>query len=283
MPELPEVETIRKDLKTRILNKKILKVEIFDKKIADNNVKKIVNSFFVSAERIGKLLYFGLSNDKFLLIHLKMTGQLILRPRNKKVIAGGHEQKGMETDNLPNKHTRVIIYIDTAGELFFNDLRRFGYVKVVDEKEMEIIKNKFGVEPLKKEFNFNNLKNIFKNKKANVKALLLNQSLIRGIGNIYADEILFRSKISPLREGGRLKEREIKEILKSSRYIIKEAIKKRGTTFSDYKDAKGNKGNYFPFLKVFGRKGEKCLDCGAVIVKIKTAGRGTHYCPRCQK
>jgi formamidopyrimidine-DNA glycosylase len=283
MPELPEVETIRKDLEKRILNKKILKIKIFDKKIANNNIKKIVNSFFVSINRIGKLLYFGLSNNKFLLVHLKMTGQLILKPKNKALVSGGHEQKGMETDKLPNKHTRVIMYIDKVGELFFNDLRRFGYVKVVDKKELGIIKNKFGIEPLKKEFNFDNLKKIFKDRKSNVKSLLLNQSLISGIGNIYADEILFRSKISPLRKGGDLSLKEIREIYKASEYIIKKAIIKRGTTFSDYKDAKGEKGNFSKFLKVFGKKGEKCSRCGSEIKKIKLNGRGTHYCEKCQK
>jgi formamidopyrimidine-DNA glycosylase len=291
MPELPEVETIRSDLKLEILNKKIDKIEILDKKvIGKNNRKEYYNLEALKITKIdrqGKLLAFILSNNKYLLIHLKMTGQLVLKS-NKDIIAGGHsfsvkDKNSAIGNDLPNKHTRFIIYFSNNKILFFNDIRRFGYVNLVDRNKWLEIKSTYGPEPLKKEFSLVKIESIFANRKALIKAILLNQKLISGLGNIYVDESLFLSKIDPRREAGSLKEEEIKRLFKAIEKVIKDAIKYRGTTFSDYVDSKGRVGNFSNRLKVFGRQGQNCYKCNNLIKKIKVAGRGTHTCDNCQK
>ncbi len=285
MPELPEVETIKNDLRKKILNKKIVSFSV-EKNSARNGVKdfsqKLVGSKLTDIDRIGKLLIFKIGKkDDFLLIHLKMTGQLIYVFK-KEVVAGGHSLgKALE---LPNKYTRAIFGFAGTSKLFFNDLRRFGYLELVDKNRLEKVKSRFGIEPLKSDFKFVDFKNIFKDKKAPVKAILMDQSKIAGIGNIYADEILFEAGIMPKRAAGSLSEDELKRVFKACGSVLKKAIKYRGTTFSDYLDADGKMGNFTSFLKVYGRKeGEKCLDCPGIIRKMKIGGRSTKYCEGCQK
>lgn len=291
MPELPEVETIRSDLKLEILNKKIEKIEILDEKVIGKDSKKryynLKNLKIVEIDRQGKLLAFLLSNNKYLLIHLKMTGQLVLKS-NKDVIAGGHpfsvKDKGRAIGStLPNKHTRFVIYFNNNKTLFFNDIRRFGYVSLVDKDKWLEVKSTYGPEPLKKDFSLAKLEDTFANRKALIKAILLNQKLISGLGNIYVDEALFLAKIDPRREARSLKKQEIERLFKAIVKVIKEAIKYRGTTFSDYVDSKGKAGNFSTRLKVFGRQGQSCYNCGNLIKKIKVVGRGTHICDNCQK
>jgi len=287
MPELPEVETIKKDLSILIINKKIKKIEISLKRIVKHDpkvfAKILVGNKFTRIERIGKLLIFGLANyKKYLLIHLKMTGQLIYQ-KNDKIIPGGHSDN-IEIEKLPNKFTRVIFNFFDGSKLFFNDARTFGYLKIVDEKELESVKNRFGIEPLTEKFKLVDFEKIIKSRKTNIKAVLLNQQLISGIGNIYADEILFLAKVKPDREANKLIKKEIKNIFEATGKIIKNAIKYRGTTFNDYLDANGNKGNFVKFLKVYQKEGSMCLVCKKEkIKKAKVAGRGTRYCPECQK
>ena len=185
---------------------------------------------------------------------------------------------------LPNKHTRAIFYFSGGGKLFFNDLRKFGYLKLVKKDELlEILKNNYGPEPLTPEFNFENLKNILHNRRISIKAALLNQKLVSGLGNIYVDETLFASKILPTRIANEVNPEEIKRLVKEANRIIKKAIDYRGTTFSNYVDSTGKKGNFSQFLQVYGRGKEKCLVCGQPLSKVKLAGRGTHYCKNCQK
>ena len=286
MPELPEVETIRKDLSRLIINKKINKVQVSLERIVKPNAKIfsniLVNNKFTRIERVGKLLIFKLERGKkYLLVHLKMTGQLIYQ-KNKKIIAGGHSDNS-EINKLPNKFTRVIFKFFDGGELFFNDVRTFGYLKIVEQKELEKIKSKFGIEPMTENFRFEDFEKIIKMRKTNIKAILLNQQLISGIGNIYADEILFSAKIRPNRIANTLNKKEIKNTFDATGKITKNAIKYRGTTFNNYLDANGNKGNYVKFLKVYQREGEKCEKCRSIIKKTKVAGRGTRYCPKCQE
>jgi formamidopyrimidine-DNA glycosylase len=291
MPELPEVETIRFDLKLEILNKNIEKIEILDKKVIGKDSKKryynLKNLKIIDIDRQGKLLAFILSNNMYLLIHLKMTGQLVLK-NNKDIIAGGHPFSNKDIssaigNSLPNKHTRFVIYFSNKKTLFFNDIRRFGYVSLVNKKEWLRIKSTYGPEPLKEEFSLSKFQDILQVRKAPIKAILLNQKLISGLGNIYVDESLFEANIDPRREAKLLKKEEINNLFKSIKKVIKEAIKYRGTTFSNYVDSKGRAGNFSNRLKVFGRQGQNCLNCGRVIKKIKVAGRGTHICENCQK
>ncbi|MCK4525028.1 MAG: bifunctional DNA-formamidopyrimidine glycosylase/DNA-(apurinic or apyrimidinic site) lyase [Candidatus Andersenbacteria bacterium] len=300
MPELPEVETIKNDLREKILNKKIKEVDLRLKKIVKSSVKSFVldleGNKFTNIKRRGKLLIFSVetrqclvSTTKYLLIHLRMTGQLIYQ-KGKEITAGGHSDGGRDEalsrlyNDLPNKHTHIIFHFSDKSQLFFNDLRRFGVAKIVNKKELEKITNSFGVEPLEKDFSLKIFRDLIKNKNGNAKAFLLNQKYIAGIGNIYADEILFEAKILPSRKINSLDLKEIKKIYQAIRKILKKAVKYRGTTFYSYTDARGQKGNFTKFLKVYKRGKKKCLRCKkGVIQKVKIAGRGTRYCNRCQK
>lgn len=285
MPELPEVETIKRDLNKRILNKNIREVKVskprivkgsiqtFKKNLKGNSVKKI--------DRVGKLLIFVLKKaDKYWLVHLKMTGQLIYMTKGK-IIPGGHNYPKIE--KLPNKFSHIVITFSDKSKLFYNDIRQFGYMKVVNKRELEGILSSFGPDPIKNRFNKGDLLRIMENRKTNIKAFLMNQKNIAGIGNIYADEILFDAKIKPTRKIGSITKVEKGKLYFSIGKILKKAIEKRGTTFSNYVDGKGNKGNFTNYLKVYQREGEKCYGCGKKIKRIKIAGRGTHYCANCQR
>jgi len=284
MPELPEVETIKNDLRKAILNKTIAEVEIKDKKAIKSDLtdflSRLKNNYFKDILRVGKLLAFQFKGGGYLLIHLKMTGQLIFCDK-KKCIAGGHDLPKVE--NHPAKFTRVVFKFKNNSKLYFNDMRRFGYLRIVENDNFKKIKEAYGVEPISKEFDLKNFKKTIQGKKKNIKAVLMDQSLIAGIGNIYADEVLFEAGIMPTRPAGRLSEKEQKEIFKAIKIILKRAIKHRGTTFSDYLDAKGEKGNFTRFLRVYGRAGKKCYKCRGIVKKIKIGGRGTSFCPKCQK
>lgn len=289
MPELPEVETIKNDLRQKILKKKIKKVDLRLKKIVKSSKKSFAldleENKFTNIKRRGKLLIFDLSQkNKCLLIHLRMTGQLIYQ-KDKEIIAGGHS----DNDNnnildLPSKHTHIIFHFSDKSQLFFNDLRRFAVVKIVNKNELEKITSNFGVEPLGKDFSLKVFKNIIESKNGNIKAFLLNQKYIAGIGNIYTDEILFEAKVLPDRKTDSLKKEEVKKIFQAIKKILKKAVKYRGTTFNAYIDARGQKGNFTKFLKVYKREGKKCLRCKkGIIQKIKIAGRGTRHCNKCQE
>lgn len=303
MPELPEVETIKNDLKQKILRKKIKRVDLRLKKIVKSSTKNFVlnlkGNSFQKIKRRGKLLIFSvvetrqclysINANKYLIIHLRMTGQLVYQEGGK-ITAGGHSDNRTDEalphlyNNLPNKYTHLIFYFSDNSKLFFNDLRRFGVVKIVNEKELKKILTNFGAEPLSKNFSLKIFKDLIKNKKKNIKAFLLNQKYVAGIGNIYADEILFEAKILPSRKIDSLKDKEIKKIYQAIKKILKKAVSYRGTSFNDYVDADGRKGGFLKLLKVYGREKEKCLRCKkGVIQKVKIAGRGTRYCDQCQK
>ncbi|MBU1203045.1 bifunctional DNA-formamidopyrimidine glycosylase/DNA-(apurinic or apyrimidinic site) lyase [Patescibacteria group bacterium] len=286
MPELPEVETIRRGLQKKIINKKIVNIEVIKPKLIRNKMdyflNTLKNNYIFDIDRVGKLLIFNLAKDDlYLLVHLKMTGQLIY-VLGDSYLAGGHNFP--QVDNLPNKYSHIIIRFSDNSHLFFNDLRQFGYWQIVDKNQRQKIENKYGLEPGKENFKWSEFKKIFNKRKGVLKAILLNQQIISGIGNIYADEICFRAKILPDRTVDTLTESEIKILYQACQYIINKAIVNRGTTFSDYRDSDNQKGNFVRFLKVYGRAGKKCLRCKKEdIKKIKLAGRGTHYCPNCQK
>ena len=248
--------------------------------------KVLVASSLEVIRRRGKLLIFVFSNKVYLLIHLKMTGQLIFQKKSH-LIAGGHSfskkspEKAMG-GSLPNKFTRLII--DFSGSrLFFNDIRRFAYAKLTDEEGFKKVEKKFGIEPLTANFKIKNFRDVLKNRNTSIKAILLNQGLIAGLGNIYVDESLYLSAIDPRRKAKDLSKKEEERLFLNISRVLKKAIDKRGTTFSDYTDSQGNKGNFSSELKIYGKKGQKCEICGVIIEKIKLVGRGTHFCPKCQK
>ena len=298
MPELPEVETIRRDLVKVILKKEIVELKLNDTKVLKNTkvyfIKSLLGRRIVDISRKGKLLIFKISksgkekDNNFLLVHLKMTGQLILLSAKQKVV-GGHSLSEESFEKsvggpLPNRHSRAEIIFASGARLFFNDMRRFGYLQIIGSDKLNKIKsNNYGPEPLSPELDLDYLSKILNNRTSNVKAILLNQKLIAGLGNIYVDEALFLAGIRPTRQGKSIKLSEKNNLLKSINRVIEKALKNRGTTFNNYVDSSGKKGNFSRLLQVYGRRGEPCYKCQNEILKIRLAGRGTHYCAKCQK
>ena len=286
MPELPEVETVRRGLNKNVLNKEIINIKILKPKLIKNDLEKfreiLVGRSFANIDRIGKLLIFKLEKEKFMLVHLKMTGQLIFQAGNNKVM-GGHLNPDSDQE-FPNKFSHIIFDFGNGVNLFYNDMRQFGYLKIVDKEEVARIKEKYGIEPGKDNFTWAKFREILGKKgKMTLKSFLLNQQLISGLGNIYVDEACFRSKILPMRKISTLTKKEKENLFKNIDEIIREAISMGGTTFRNYRDALGGKGNFTDKLQVYGLEKNPCKICGTIIEKIKFNGRGTHYCPNCQK
>ena len=286
MPELPEVETIKRELDKILQGKTISGVEIlWPKTVSPTTVIKftkiVTGKKIVNLERRAKMLIVHLNNKISLIIHLKMTGQLIFVPKSGEIISGGHPTNNIQT---PGQHTRLIFHFKDKSNLYFNDLRKFGWVKILDEKLKKYIDIEIGVEPLSKDFTLNIFRKILeKYPNRTVKQILLDQHLIAGIGNIYADESAFLSRILPMRKINTLTKKEMTDLHKNIIAILKSSIQKKGTSSRNYLRSNGQKGGFVPYLMVYGRKGETCKRCGAKIIKIKHAGRGTHYCPKCQK
>jgi len=271
MPELPEVETIRKDLAKLIIGKKILDVETSSPKQVKPSLevvkKAVVGAKIKKVSRRAKLLQIFLDNGQILAIHLKLTGRLLLR------------KKGDLFDNWQ----RVTIHLTENLELRLADLRKFGWIKLVkDEKELSKILSEFGPEPMT-DLDLPTFKKILKSSRRPIKIILMDQSKISGIGNIYAVEALFLAKVDPRRPANKLKETESKRLLVSIEKVLKAGIRYRGASDQYYLDALGRKGNYQKHFLVYKRIGEKCFDCPGKIIRISLGGRGTFFCPHCQK
>jgi len=295
MPELPEVETLRRELVSAVKDKTIKLVTIkVPKMVKPLSVakfqQKIKNKKILGIDRRAKVLVLELSGDLFLLIHLKLTGQLIYQKSeirdqksDAKLIFGGHPQSG-GLDNLPNKFTHIIFEFTDGSKLYFNDLRKFGWMRLVDQRSRDQLVKEFGVEPLEKEFTlkkFQDILNRYPNRK--IKQILLDQSLIAGLGNIYVDESCFCAGILPMRVVKKIKPVEAKKLYQCIGKILKLAISKKGTSANTYIQLDGEPGGMRPYLKVYRRKGEQCKRCKGVIEKIQLNGRGTHFCKECQK
>lgn len=312
MPELPEVETIVRDLNLKIKNLKILNVwtdwpKYFSPKSrsssggklskSQNEFKKcIVKRKIIKIRRRGKNILINLSGDYILLIHQKMTGHMLYGSwMKRKKFKGSLDEKWEKEKWIPNppkgnlldsknKFIRLIFFLDNGKMLALSDLRRFAKVLLGTKQEvlnLEDMKN-LGPEPLEKEFTYKNFAKRAKTRKGKIKPVLLNQSFIVGIGNIYADEILYRAKIHPLSRIEKLKTAQLKKIYQAIKKILTDAVKARGSSIDDFRDASGKEGRYAKKLKVFQRTGKKCPK-GHIIEKIKLAGRGTHFCPKEQK
>jgi len=274
MPELPEVETIKNQLNHLITNKKIVDVKILLPKIIKLSAVKfkkiIIGTKIKRLNRRAKILAIELNNGWTMLIHLKMTGQLIFTPAS---------------CAIENKYTHVIFKFSDKSQLIFNDLRQFGYVKLVKTEELSnfFLKEGIGPEPLEKDFILADFQAILTKKpNARIKQFLMDPKNLAGIGNIYADEILFFAGVHPLRQAKSLKDNDIKKIFKGIKDILELAIKLRGTSSNDYLDAFGQKGKFAARLKVYGKKGKRCVKCKGVIEKIKVGGRSASFCPTCQ-
>ncbi len=287
MPELPEVETIRRELIKVLVGKKITHVEVLKRKaIQSASVsfeKSLVGKKIESIDRIGKLLIIDIGHNKFLLIHLKMTGQLIYKSKDK-IIEGGHSLTAARITEFPPRYSWVTWTFVDGSKLYFSDMRQFGYVKIVDIKTKEKLASAYGPEPLTKDFTLGSFIKILEDKKAPIKSLLLNQNLIAGIGNIYADESCFAARIFPGRKSCTLTKEEIIRLFNSINVILKKAIKYKGTTFKSFRTLSGRKGNFLDFLQVYQRDGKNCFRCAVgIIANKKIAGRSSRYCPVCQK
>jgi formamidopyrimidine-DNA glycosylase len=285
MPELPEVEIVRRGLAKVLIGQEIARVEVRESKSTGNDKKfarSLVGRTITGIDRIGKLLIFTLDQaDTYLLAHLRMTGQMILTS-GKKMVGGGHTLSQQDLD-LPGRQTRLVFYFRSGATLFFNDQRKFGYIKRATAAEVARAKAKFGPEPLAPELTLEYFTNLFTGRKTTIKALLLDQSRIAGLGNIYVDEACFRAGVRPSRRADTLSKSEREQLWHAVQEVIKESIAHRGTTFYSFADASGKKGNFSDRLRVFNRTGQPCLSCGGEIKKTRVAGRGTHYCATCQK
>ena len=269
MPELPEVETVKETLKKRLLKQRITSVKIlYDGIIATdiNSFKKnIVNQEIINITRRGKFLIFELT-DFYLVSHLRMEGKYFIKSINDEI----------------NKHEHIIFYFDDFT-LRYHDTRKFGKMYLVDKDKLNIDTplSKLGYEPWDKALNSKYLKEKFTCNIA-IKTLLLDQSIIAGIGNIYADEILFKSRINPLKKGCDLEKKELDRIIQNTKIVLEQGIKNKGTTIHSFSSL-GITGDNQNHLLVHTRVGEKCFNCGNLIIKTKVNGRGTYYCPICQK
>ncbi len=271
MPELPEVETIRRQLNLLLAGKKIKGVEILLPKIVKAPLaefqKATRGAKIKEFKRRAKILIIELANGWSLLMHLKLSGQLIF-----------NGQKG--------KYTHVIFHFSNNSHLIFNDRRQFGYIKLVKTGDLEdfLAKENFGPEPFDKNFSLAKfVSRLDRRPNAKIKQFLLDQTNIAGIGNIYSDEILFASCVHPLRKIKDLKPNETKAIFQNIRKILTEAIRLKGTSANLYIDVYGKPGDFLKKLKVYGHEGEKCFKCKGKINRIKLGGRSAHFCPACQK
>lgn len=329
MPELPEVETVRRGLEPLILQKKIIQVKPEPGKCFQGDTSDIEGAKVVNLRRFGKALVIDLDNGNSMMVHLRMTGQLIWRgslsrpissldlasarsldnessslrssdlPRTRTELtspqdepdvsaahtdfAAGHPSKNF-TAELPNSQTRVEFDFED-GKLFFNDQRKFGFVKILPTSEVE--QDKFiaslGPEPwdMKPAELYQKCQ---RHARAPIKAVLLDQKVIAGIGNIYADESLFYAGVHPETRAGELDEAEVAKILEGARNVMLASIDSGGSTMATYVKPDGSTGDYLElFAEVFRRDGQPCKRCGTEIIKMRVAGRGTHICPKCQK
>ena len=288
MPELPEVETVRRGLKALIVGRTIRTVK-YDTPKSFPNASKDVESFLVDAiivdvRRRAKVLLIDLSTKYTLVIHLKMTGQLVYRS----VVAAfgaGHPNESL-VGELPDRSTRVTFTFTDDSHLFFNDQRKFGWIRLIPTAEVTNMDfmQKVGPEPLETNFTVEEFIERFKRRsRTNIKAALLDQTVIAGVGNIYADESLWGAKIHPSRLVGSITEAEFNRLFTELRDVMNLAIEKGGSTDKNYVNAEGKRGSYLTFARVFRREGKPCPRCGTIIIKTKVAGRGTHVCPYCQK
>ncbi len=265
MPELPEVETIRKQLNRALSGQKITKIEKLHPKSLIGNYSKVIGRRITGVKRRAKMIWFDLEGDCNLLVHLKMTGQLLI-------------------NGQPGKHTRVIIHL-SRSKLIFNDLRIFGWIKVVSNKELEKHFSQLPPDVVDKEFTPQYLGKILKSSRRPVKQVITDQQKLGGVGNIYANDGLYCAKINPRLPANKIIGSQIRSLHKCLQKVIERGIKFGGSTASDenYVDAFGKSGKYQTKFLVYEQQGKKCRRCGSEIKKIKLGGRGTYFCPQCQK
>lgn len=271
MPELPEVETIKRDLSRLIVEREILNITTDSPKQVQPSLavvkKAVVGAKIEKIERRAKLLQIFLSNKQILAVHLKLTGRLLVR------------KKGAPKDDWQH----IAIALSGDKELRFADLRKFGWIRLIkDKKELEKLLSEFGPEPLDS-LDLKKFKAILASSGRPVKLILMDQKKISGVGNIYANDALFLARIDPRRPAKKVTDKEAKKLCQAVERVLKAGIKYRGASNQYYLDALGRKGSYQDHFLTYGREGKKCFDCGGEIKRIKIGGRGTFFCPNCQK
>ncbi len=288
MPELPEVETVRRGLARLIIGRTVRSEKVFDSPKSFPNAQSDVSQFLIGAKvtqvrRRAKVLLVELSSKYTLVIHLKMTGQLVFR--GEEDFGAGHPTDSL-IGELPDRSTRVMIEFTDESKLFFNDQRKFGWIKLYPTTEVVNIDfmKKVGPEPLEDAFTATDfISRIRRRNGTTIKAAILDQTVLAGVGNIYADESLWGAKIHPAVRVKDVSDAQLAELLKEIKYVMNLAIEKGGSTNKNYVNAEGKRGSYMDFARVFRREGLECpRHPGVLIEKIRVAGRGTHICPVCQ-
>ncbi len=299
MPELPEVESLRQSLLPFVIDQKITHISVTKPKLVsekgtkrsenqdkvDEFIEELTKETIINISRRAKNLIFETQNNKILLVHLKMTGQLVFQNHQREnQVLGGHPIQESE-NTLPNKHSHVIFTLSN-GTLYFNDTRMFGYLlyypnytSMIADKHFD----KLGLEPLDVEFTLEQFRRRMKTKTGVLKKIFLDQSVVVGLGNIYADEVCFYASVRPSRAAKTLKKSEIEKLYYGIITILPRAVAAGGSSVANYLLADGSKGNYAHQHKVYGRAGKSCLTCSTVLEKIILAGRTTVFCPKCQK
>jgi len=287
MPELPEVETVRAGLSRLIVGRRLVAVT-HDWNKSFPNAEADVARFLVGAEvvdirRRAKVLIIELSTEYSLVIHLKMTGQLVFR--GEQHFGAGHPNDSL-IGELPDKSTRVIFEFKDGSRLYFNDQRKFGWVRLLPSSEVPNIDffKKLGPEPLAADFTWQQFRERMQRRPgSSIKAVLLDQSVVAGVGNIYADESVWGAKIHPSTLVKNVSDAKIKLLFKALQDVLQLSIDKGGSSDRNYVNAEGKKGSYLSFAQVFRREGQPCPRCDTTIIKTRVAGRGTHLCPHCQR
>jgi formamidopyrimidine-DNA glycosylase len=287
MPELPEVETVARGLRALIIGKTIKSVTHDTPKSFPNTLADVeefmIGSAVSSVRRRAKVLLIDLSSAYTLVVHLKMTGQMVYRGDTS--FGAGHPSDSL-VGELPDRSTRVTIHFADGSNLYFNDQRKFGWMRLMPDIEVPNIDfmKKVGPEPLSDDFTpLLFVTRIRKRNGTTIKAALLDQTVLAGIGNIYADEALWGARIHPAIRVRDVPDARLRKLFNEIRDVLELSIEKGGSTDRNYVNAEGKKGSYISFARVFRKEGKPCQRCGTIIIKTRVAGRGTHLCPICQK
>ena len=289
MPELPEVEVVKKSLEKSIINLTIKNVKIYDRnlryKVKNSETNKLIGLKFKKILRRSKYLLFYFDNNIVMIIHLGMTGKFfIMNKRKKKRDTGFHHNS---CDKLDDKHDHIVFTLTNELRLIYNDVRKFGFVKLTDKNNLQknLHLKYLGPEPLEKSFNFQYFKKYLKGKKRTIKNLLMDQKFVAGLGNIYVNEVLFFSEIKPKRKINTLQDIELKKIIANVKTILKKAIEFGGSSIKNFSGTTGKNGSFQQFFGVYGKEGKNCsnTDCKKIIKRIVLSNRSSFYCPKCQK
>jgi len=283
MPELPEVETVRLFLNQKIIGKKIKSIQVLNAKSLSGDYKKILNQPIISLNRIGKQLSIHFSHSLSFLIHLKMTGQLIFVDKSQTIL--GHPTPSLYKTPLPWTSTRIIFTFSDGSMLYFNDQRKFGWIKLVKLNQLKSLQSNLGPDILSRQFTLSYFQKTLQNSNRFIKTLLHDQSLYAGIGNIYANDALFLSHIHPQTRALNITSTQAKSLYQNIKKVIRQGIKYGGSTAKDnmYLKPDGTKGQQQYNFYVYQRAGEPCPNCHSKIIRLKLQGRSAFFCPHCQK